>query len=140
MASTFQFGLVTPTGVVFDGSVEQVTAYGPLGEFGVLPEHTDFITSLVPGVVVIRRSDGALENYVVTGGLAEVKDGAMTMLADGAESPEGMDRAAVDADVQGAESKFGSTSFYDAEYPAAEHALQLARARKQAASLRPAQP
>ena len=48
MADTFQFKLVTPTGVLFDGAVEQVTAVGALGEFGVLPLHINFITSLVP--------------------------------------------------------------------------------------------
>jgi hypothetical protein len=34
MADTFQFNLVTPTGVLFDGPAEQVTAVGALGEFG----------------------------------------------------------------------------------------------------------
>jgi F-type H+-transporting ATPase subunit epsilon len=135
MPATFQFQLVTPTGVVFDGLVEQVTAHGPLGEFGVLADHTNFVTSLVPGVVTIRRSDGAIDRYVVTGGLVEVKDGAMTMIADGAESPEALDRGAVDAQERDAESKIASISFYDADYQSAEHALQLARARQQALSL-----
>ena len=50
MAATFPFTLVTPTGVVAEGQAEQVTAIGPLGEFGVLADHINFITSLVPGV------------------------------------------------------------------------------------------
>ena len=58
MATTFAFKLVTPTGVLFDGQVEQVTAVNPLGEFGVLADHINYITSLVPGLLTIRTADG----------------------------------------------------------------------------------
>ena len=58
MATTFAFKLVTPTGVLFDGQAEQVNAVNPLGEFGVLADHTNYITSLVPGLLTIRTADG----------------------------------------------------------------------------------
>ncbi|HUY38076.1 MAG TPA: ATP synthase F1 subunit epsilon [Candidatus Binataceae bacterium] len=129
MATTFPLQLVTPTGVVFEGEVEEVTATGPLGQFGVLAEHINFITSLLPGALEIKRVGGATEIWVISGGLAEVKDGAMTVLASGAEAPSSIDRAAAAADEQAADQKIAAMSFYDAEYPAAEDALLLARAR-----------
>ena len=58
MATTFAFKLVTPTGVLFDGQAEQVNAVNPLGEFGVLADHTNYITSLVPGLLTIRTAEG----------------------------------------------------------------------------------
>ena len=87
MAASFQFRLITPTGVVFEGSVEEVSAIGPLGEFGVLADHINFITSLVPGVLEARLAEGRAMHWVVSGGLAEVKDGVLTMLASSAETP-----------------------------------------------------
>ena len=87
MAPTFTFKLVTPTGVLFDGQVEQVNAVNPLGEFGVLADHTNYITSLVPGLLTVRTADGQTLEYLVTGGLVEVKDGAGAKRGAAREGP-----------------------------------------------------
>ena len=139
MAATFPFRLVTPTGIVFEGDAAEVSAIGPLGEFGILPEHINFITSLVPGVLEARLPDGSAMHWVVSGGLAEVKDSVLTVLASSAESPERIDSAAAAAEVQQADEVFSNTSFYDPSYAAAQDALELAQARVEAASLKVAQ-
>jgi F-type H+-transporting ATPase subunit epsilon len=139
MAATFPFRLVTPTGIVFEGDAAEVSAVGPLGEFGILPEHINFITSLVPGVLEARLPDGTAMHWVVSGGLAEVKDSVLTVLASSAESPERIDGAAAAAEVQQADEVFSNTSFYDPSYAAAQDALKLAEARVEAASLKVAQ-
>ena len=136
MAATFPFRLVTPTGIVFEGDAAEVSAIGPLGEFGILPEHINFITSLVPGVLEARLPDGTAMHWVVSGGLAEVKDSVLTVLASSAESPERIDSAAAGAEVQQADEVFSNTSFYDPSYAAAQDALKLAQARVEAASLK----
>ncbi len=136
MAATFPFILVTPTGIVFEGEAEEVSAIGPLGEFGVLPEHINFITSLVPGVLEARLPDTTKMHWVVSGGLAEVKDGVMTVLASTAESPESVDAADAASQVQQADEIFSNMSFYDPDYAAAQDALKLAQARVEAASLK----
>ncbi len=137
MAGTFSFTLVTPTGVVAEGQAEEVSAIGPLGEFGVLPDHINFITSLVPGVLEARLPDGVAMHWVVSGGLAEVKDGVLTVLASSAESPESIDANKAAAQVRQADEIFSSLSFYDPEYAPAQEALMLARARVEAAALKP---
>jgi len=136
MAATFPVRLVTPTGIVFEGDVEEVSAIGPLGEFGVLPDHINFITSLVPGVLEARLPDGTAMHWVVSGGLAEVKDGVMTVLASSAESPESIDASAAATQVELADERFSNISFYDPDYAAAQEALLLARARVEAAALK----
>jgi F-type H+-transporting ATPase subunit epsilon len=136
LAATFQFRLLTPTGIVFEGAVEEVVAKSPLGQFGVLADHINFITSLVPGVLSARLDDGSSRNWVVSGGLAEVKDGSMTVLASGAETPEGLDANSAAAEVQVADAKFSSLSFYDPDYAAANEALMLARAHVEASALK----
>jgi|SRR5208282_893177 len=134
MADLFSLKLITPTGVVFEGQVKQVTAIGPLGEFGVLADHINFITSLLPGVLRIEKQGAATETWVVSGGLAEVKDGTMTLLASGTEAPASIDRVQAEEQERAADEKAATMSFYDADYPAAEEALLLARARTQAVS------
>jgi F-type H+-transporting ATPase subunit epsilon len=136
MAATFPFRLLTPTGIVFEGDAEEVSAIGPLGEFGVLPAHINFITSLVPGVLEARLPDGTRMHWVVSGGLAEVKDGTMTVLASTAESPATVDATAAATEVQQADQNFSKMSFYDPGYAAAQDALKLAEARVEAAALK----
>ncbi|HYA33985.1 MAG TPA: ATP synthase F1 subunit epsilon [Candidatus Binataceae bacterium] len=136
MASTFTLRLVTPTGIVFEGEVDQVNAFGPLGEFGVLPEHINFITSLAPGIAEIKMVGGDVLRYVISGGFAEVKDGEMTLLADGAESPESLNRAQVDEELTAAEATVSAMNSYDPAYVDASSALMLARARREATELK----
>ncbi len=136
MANTFSFKLVTPTGVIFEGPVEQVTAVGPLGEFGVLADHVDFVSSLVPGLVTVKVSSERTDQYLATDGLAEVKDGAMTVAALAAEEPVAVDGDVAAAEARHAEEWFSQLSYYQDDYSEAEHALLLARARQRAAELR----
>jgi F-type H+-transporting ATPase subunit epsilon len=138
MAETLPLELVTPTGIAYQGDVEEVTAWNPIGQFGVLPNHINFITSLVPGVVEIKLPAGAMRYYVVSGGLAEVKDGKMTILADSAEDPQTIDVTAVEVEVLEVEGKIASISMYSEQFETTQHDLMLARARRRAASeLRP---
>src|ERR1700678_2133963 len=138
MASTFPFRLRTPTGIVFEGDAAEVSAIGPLGEFGILPDHINFITSLVPGVLEAQLPDGTKMHWVVSGGLAEVKDSVMTVLANSAESPATVDAGEAKAQVQEADEKFSNMSFYDPDYAATQDALKLAQARVEASELKPA--
>jgi F-type H+-transporting ATPase subunit epsilon len=134
MAETFALELVTPTGIAYRGEVEEVTAWNPIGQFGVLPNHINFITSLVPGVVEIKLPGGEMLYYVVSGGLAEVKDGKMTILADSAEEPATIDVEAVEIDLREVEGKITAISMYAEEFETTQHDLLLARARHRAAT------
>jgi F-type H+-transporting ATPase subunit epsilon len=136
MANTFPFKLVTPTGVIFEGSVEQVTAVGQLGEFGVLADHVDFITSLAPGLIAVKVSAERTERFLATGGFAEVRGGAMTITALGVETPEQVKTDEAAAEAKQAEERFSQLSFYQDEYQEAERELLLARARQRAAELK----
>ena len=136
MADTFPFRLIAPTRIVYEGPVEQVIAVGALGEFGVLANHVNYITSILPCVVTLRAADGSSSEYLVTGGLAEVKEGALTMLADEAMPIAAVDSAAASPEVREAEEKLSQMSFYDPGYDEAEQALKLARTRAEILHLR----
>ncbi len=134
------FKLITPTGVVFDAPVQEVTAVNPLGEFGVLPEHINYVTALVPCVITVRLEDGQYRLFVVSGGLVEVKDGVMTVLASTAENAEDlMEGEVISAAVLAAEERLQQVSFYEPGYENAMKAVQLAHARQRAIQSRPPQ-
>lgn len=132
------FKLITPTGVLFDGSVLEVTAVNPTGEFGVLPQHINYITALVPCVLTIRLESGQYQLFVVSGGLVEVKDGVMTILAQSAENAEDLGEGdALYKDVVAAEERLTQVSFYEPTYENVVRSVQLARARYRATQARP---
>jgi F-type H+-transporting ATPase subunit epsilon len=132
------FKLITPTGVLFDEPVQEVTAVNPIGEFGVLPNHINYITALVPCVITIKLRQGGLYFFVVSGGLVEVKDGVMTVLASTAEDAKDLaDEAGITQAVLTAEEKLQYVSFYEPTYDNTVRAIQLARARQRALQLRP---
>jgi F-type H+-transporting ATPase subunit epsilon len=90
MADKIRLRVVTPSRLMLDEEVDEVTAPGALGEFGVLPNHITFLTLLEPGEMSYKQ--GASRYFLaVSGGYAEVLDNTMTVLADSAEYPDEID-------------------------------------------------
>lgn len=50
--------IVTPQEVHFDAPVRRIVAEGPDGAFGMLPRHIDFVSELVPGILVFEDKEG----------------------------------------------------------------------------------
>ncbi len=85
--------IVTAEQVIYsEEGVEQVVAPGSDGEFTVLPQHAEFITTLQPGELRIARG-GSEDAMVITGGFLEVRDDRIVVLADAAERVEEIDIA-----------------------------------------------
>ena len=59
-----------------------VTVPGTLGEFGVLPNHAPFLSTLKSGMVMIHPSEGEVLKLFVSGGVAEVNPEGCTILAE----------------------------------------------------------
>src|SRR5262249_51355223 len=57
--SGVKLSLTTPRGAVVETDVEEVTAPGELGEFGVLPGHVPLMSALKPGVLSYKAKDHA---------------------------------------------------------------------------------
>lgn len=128
MADTFQLRIVTPRALLLDESVLEVTAPGTAGEFGVLPNHITFLTSLEPGTITVKTASGT-RRFAVRGGFAEVADNVMTILADAAELAEDIDRARATSDLTAAEARLEDLSPADAEYATVALDARWAQAR-----------
>ena len=76
--------IVTPENVLVSQEVDMVVAPGSEGEFGVLPDHTHFLSGIIPGE--LRFDDGTTkESMAVTTGFAEVSNDKVSILVDAAE-------------------------------------------------------
>ena len=90
--ATFHFDLVSPEKMAFSGEVDQVDVPGVEGDFGVLAGHAPVVAAVRPGILTII-SGGSKQKIIVLGGLAEVSEKGLTVLADVATSLDELDRA-----------------------------------------------
>lgn len=133
MADKITLRVVTPTRLVLDEEVDEVTAVGELGQFGVLPNHINFLSTLVPGELSYRQGPKK-QVLAIAGGYAEVLDNVMTVLATAAEFPWEIDvtRARRARDQVG--KILAGLNYEDKNFKSVEHALQRALIRLQVAS------
>lgn len=133
MADQIRLRVITPTRLVLDEKVDEATAPGALGEFGVLPNHIAFFTLLVPGEMSYKQ--GTAKHYLaVSGGYAEVLDNVMTVLTPAAEFAPEIDTDRAQRAKELAEKCLAELSWEDKNFKLTEAALQRALARLQVAS------
>lgn len=90
--ATFHFDLVSPEKLTFSGEVDQVDVPGVEGDFGVLAGHAPVVAAIRPGILTVTTG-GSHQKIIVLGGLAEVSEKGLTVLADVATSLAELDRA-----------------------------------------------
>ena len=100
MADRVLFELVTPEELLVSTDVDMVVVPGTEGNFGVLPGHAPLISTIRPGTVDLYEGSTITERIFVVGGIAEVTPERCTVLADEAMTPDSLDRAALDAELQ----------------------------------------
>ena len=133
MAEKIRIRLVTPSRLLLDEEVDEVTAPGALGEFGVLPNHISFLTLLEIGVMNYKQGAGTV-HLALGGGYAEVLDNVMTVLADAAEYADEIDVERARRAKERAEETMEKLNRDDKEFPVAEAALRRALVRMQVAA------
>src|SRR3954451_3131488 len=90
--ATFHFDLVSPEKLAFSGEVDQVDVPGVEGDFRVLGGHAPVVAAVRPGILTFTAG-GTRQKVIVLGGLAEMSESGLTVLADVATSLEDVDRA-----------------------------------------------
>ena len=90
--ATFQFDLVSPEKLAFSGEVDQVDIPGVEGDFGVLAGHAPVVAAIRPGILTIFTG-ATQEKVIVLGGVAEMSEKGLTVLANVATSIVDLDRA-----------------------------------------------
>jgi F-type H+-transporting ATPase subunit epsilon len=81
MADTMQFDLVSPERSLASLQVSEVQIPGAEGDMTAMPDHAATITTLRPGLLRAVGTDGTQE-YLVTGGFAEISAAGTSVLAE----------------------------------------------------------
>src|SRR6185436_9348747 len=131
MAGQILLEVVTPEKLLLSKQVDMVIAPGSEGDFGVLPGHCHFLTTLRIGE--LRYMTGDQTEYMsVLWGFAEVTPKKVTILAEVAEKAEDIDPARAQEAVTKAEQRLLSGGL-PSELKEAQISLEKARLRKKIA-------
>jgi len=78
--------------MVYSEDVDMVTLEGVEGQMGILPHHTQLMTQIVPGEMIVVK--GAREQYLAVGeGLVSVTGDRVAVVTDMAVAAENIDEA-----------------------------------------------
>ena len=93
MPPAFHAQLITPRQVLFDGQVQALVVPGSDGYFGILANHAPLMADMEIGEVVITLPDGERRYFAVAGGVCEVRDNEVVLLAEVGEMAQDIDGA-----------------------------------------------
>jgi F-type H+-transporting ATPase subunit epsilon len=130
METKLKLEIVTPYGLILSEDVDEVSCTGSEGDFGVLPGHVPFFTTLKIGMLSYKKGNST--KYVfVNWGYAEVEPERVMILADSAEKSEEIDVERARAAMKRAEDRLRKTEEFD--FARASSSLERAVARVQVA-------
>jgi len=130
MAMTIHCDIVSAEQELFSGLVEMVVATGAVGDLGVSYGHAPLLTSLEPGPVRLKTSDGEETLFYVSGGYLEVQPGVVSILADTAIRAGDIDEAAaLEAQKEAEHALANQSGDFDYSRAAAELAVAAAQLR-----------
>lgn len=131
---TLTVRVISPDKTVWDSEAEEVILPSTTGQLGILPNHAPLLTALDVGVMRVRPGKDWLP-IALMGGFAEVENNEVTILVNGAERGDAIDKAAALEAYTKAEERFNQVQGTEnrQEQIQATQAFKRARARYQAA-------
>lgn len=70
-----------PTRMLYEGRAIGLAGFAPNGAFGILPNHIDFVTAIVPSVMTLQLPDGGEEIFGLDEGLLVKKGHQVDVIA-----------------------------------------------------------
>ena len=131
MAGKILLEVVTPDRLLLSQEVEEVIAPGSEGEFGVLPGHCHFLSTLRIGELRYKMQE-SWHYMSVLWGYAEVTPSKVTVMAEIAEKAEDIDVGRAQLAVEKAEQRLQAGGL-PSEVKEAQISLEKARLRKKIA-------
>ncbi|MCL2035092.1 MAG: ATP synthase F1 subunit epsilon [Oscillospiraceae bacterium] len=91
--SKIHLRVITPDRIKFDNVADMVIMRTTTGDMGILPGHAPYSAALDYGALrILDLEEGYEYRIAVFGGIAEIKDDVLTVVANAAERPEDIDR------------------------------------------------
>lgn len=131
---TLTVKVIAPDKTVWDGTADEVILPSTTGQIGILTGHASLLTALDTAVMRVRASKDKWTPIALMGGFAEVENNEVTVLVNGAELGEKIDREQAQKEYTDAEQKLATSQTGNAQDRIqADRAFKRARARLQAA-------
>ena len=93
--NVFDFKLITPESIIFEGQAHEVILPTQNGQIGVLPDHEPLVTILTPGEIFIKNG-AEIIHLASMGGFVEINNNAVKVLSDSAIRSEEIDALAAE--------------------------------------------
>ena len=123
--------LITPDCILWDGPVEEALLSTTTGLMGILPNHAPLLTALEIGPLRLRNENKEWLSFAVMGGFATIKDNALTLIVNQAESGTSLEKATVEENLSKAKAALEEAST-PADLIEAQIAYRIAKARFEA--------
>ncbi|NEO82770.1 MAG: F0F1 ATP synthase subunit epsilon [Spirulina sp. SIO3F2] len=98
---TLEVRVIAPDKTVWNGPAQEVILPSTTGQLGILTDHAPLLSALDVGVMRVR-AEKDWSAIALMGGFAEVEDNTVTILVNGAETAENIDRDKAKADYEAA--------------------------------------
>ena len=129
MAMTMRLNIVSAEKEIFSNLAEMVIVPGEQGDLGIMPQHSQLLSTLKAGEVIITDQGGERESIYISGGILEVQPHVVTILSDTALRASDLDEASALQAKERAEDVLGDhkakIDFAKAEVQLAEAVVQL---------------
>ncbi len=123
-----QLDVVSAEESLFSGAVHELIAPGSMGDLGIMPRHSQLITTLKAGELKYKTDDGEVSLFVA-GGIMEVQPSIVTILADTAVRSEDLDEQTAKDAQKRAEDALEGKDPEDLDYEAIKAELEAAKAQ-----------
>lgn len=77
---TFHLTIASVGETRFDGAALSVTLPGAAGEFTVLAHHEPIVTTLKPGTITVRETEGTPKQFTIESGVLECSGSRVVVL------------------------------------------------------------
>lgn len=128
---TLTVSVVTPEGSAYEGEAAHVVAPAFDGEMAFYPQHAPLVGVLGFGELRVARPDGKTEYFYLAGGVVQVADNEVSILAEAVTPAAELSIAQSEKALAEA---LASSAAGEAEIEARMHATDDARARVRAAA------
>ncbi len=128
MATTMHLDVVSAEESIYSGTVQELIAPGSMGDLGIMPSHSQLITTLKAGELKYKTEEG-MSSLFVAGGIMEVQPTIVTVLTDTAVRAEDLDEKAAEEAKTRAENALQGKDPEDMDYEAVKAELDAAKAQ-----------
>ena len=122
---TFTAHILSATRIFFEGECESLIVPAVDGQYGVLAEHSNAITAIVPGTLTFRAEGQEAQVAAISAGIMKIENNDVLILADSVLRPEEIDEEWAKRDAEDAKEamlqKLSRQQYFSAQ-------AQLARA------------